>query len=133
MIKWKEKVQSDNISLNQVSNCFKNLTSKFFQNDYLDYKGHSIHGSTQFNSNLTHYKPNVQTWCNHCLNMGIRASEDFAHAVYYCPLVQYILHEVQSILKLESWPITASNCILKGGSKMKYEILFFCSSYIIET
>ena len=47
------------------------------------------------------YKPNVQQWCDHCLDMGIRATEDFAHAVYYCPQVQYILHEVQSILKLE--------------------------------
>ena len=59
MQKWKDKVQADDISLNQVSKCFKNLTSKFLQNDYLDYKSQ----------------------------------------------MQYILHEVQSILN-------ASNCIL---------------------
>ena len=33
--KWKEKVQSDNVSINQVSNCFKNLTSKYLE-------GHSL-------------------------------------------------------------------------------------------
>ena len=36
--KWKEKVQSENISINQVGNCFKNLTCKYLQNYYLDYK-----------------------------------------------------------------------------------------------
>ena len=97
--KWKVKVQSANVSINQVTNCFKNLTCKYLQNDYLDYKSRSIHGRTQFNSNLAHHKQNVQKWCNHCLNMGIRTPEDFAHAVFYCPQVQYILHKLQSDLK----------------------------------
>jgi hypothetical protein len=44
--------------------------------------------------------------------MGIRAPENFAHAVYYCPQVQYLLHEIQSNLKMETWEITASNCML---------------------
>ena len=110
--KWKDKVQSNDISIFQVSNCFKNLTTKFLQNDYLDYKSRSIHGSAQLNSNLAHFKRNVQKWCTHCLNMGRRAPEDFAHAIYYCPQVQYISHEIQSILKREPWAITASNCIL---------------------
>ena len=105
-------MQSANVSINQVTNCFKNLTCKYLQNDYLDYKSRSIHGRTQFNSNLAHHKQDVQKWCNHCLNMGIRTPEDFAHAVFYCPQVQYILHEIQSDLKLENWEISASNCIL---------------------
>jgi hypothetical protein len=79
--KWKAKVQSTNISINQVTKCLKNLTCKYISNDYLDYKSRSIHGRTQFNSNLAHHKQNVQKWCNHCLNMGIRTPEDFAHSV----------------------------------------------------
>jgi hypothetical protein len=91
--KWKAKVQSANVSINQVTKCFKNLTCKYLSNDYLDYKSRTIHGRTQFTSNLAHHKQNVQKWCSHCLNMGIRTPEDFEHTVFYCPQV---LHELQS-------------------------------------
>jgi hypothetical protein len=36
--------------------------------------------------------------------------EDFEHAVFKCPQVQYILFEVKNCLEL-SCPITASNCV----------------------
>ena len=86
------------------------LQSKYLRNDYLDYKSRAIHGKTQFNSNLAHYKHNVQKWCNHCLEMGIRASDNFEHATYSCPQVQYIIHMVRATLDLDC-DITPSTCV----------------------
>ena len=42
--------------------------------------------------------------------MGIRTSEDFEHAVYTCPQLQYIMHRVKNTLDLDC-AIKPSVCI----------------------
>jgi hypothetical protein len=46
------------------------------------------------------------------LPKGVRTPEEFAHAVYSCPQVQYILHELRSDFNMGNWDINAPNCIL---------------------
>ena len=108
--KFNGKISGDRVSINQVLTCFKNLQCKYLSNDYLDYKSRALHGKTQFNSNLAHYKQNIQKWCNHCLEMGIRTSENFEHAVYRCPQVQYTMYRVKDTLNLDC-EIKPSTCI----------------------
>ena len=108
--KFNGKITGDRVSINQITTGLKNLQCKYLSNDYLDYKSRALHGKTQFFSNLAHYKPNVQKWCKHCLEMGIRTSEDFEHAVYTCPQVQYIMHRVKNTLDLDC-DIKPSVCI----------------------
>ena len=108
--KFQEKIHSKNVSINQMKHCFQNLQTKFIGNDYLDYKSRAIHGKTHFNNSLAHYKQSVSKWCKHCLEKGIRTVEDFEHAVFRCPQVQFILFEVKNCLELNC-PITASNCV----------------------
>ena len=94
-VKFNGKITGDRVSINQILTSFKNLQCKYLSNEYLDYKSRALHGKTQFNSNLAHYKHNVQKWCKHCLEMGIRTSENFEHAVYTCPQIQYIMHRIK--------------------------------------
>ena len=108
--KFNGKITGDKASINQITTSLKNLQCKYLSNDYLDYKSRALHGKTQFFSNLAHYKHNVQKWCKHCLEMGIRTSEDFEHAVYTCPQVQYIMHRVKTTLDLKC-DIRPSVCI----------------------
>ena len=110
LVKFREKIHSTDVSINQMKYCFKNLQSKLIGNDYLDYKSRAVHGKTQFNVCLAKYKSTVSKWCKHCFEMGIRTTEDFEHAVFRCPQVQFILFEVKNCLEL-SCPITASNCV----------------------
>ena len=108
--KFNGKISGDRVSINQILTCFKNLQCKYLSNDYLDYKSRALHGKTQFNSNLAHYKHDVQKWCKHCLEMGIRTSENFEHAVYTCPQIQYIMHRTKDTLNLDC-DIKPSTCI----------------------
>ena len=99
MNKFKSKIHKAELSINQVRNCFKGLQSKFICNDYLDYKARAIHGKTQFNNCLANYKA-VSKWCAHCKTMGITTTEDFYHATFECPQVQYLLHRIKQVLGL---------------------------------
>ena len=99
--KFSGKITGDRVSTYQILTSFKNLQGKYLSNEYLDYKSRALHGKTQFNSNLAHYKHNVQKWCKHCLEMGIRTSENFEHAVYTCPQIQYIMHRIKNTLDLD--------------------------------
>jgi hypothetical protein len=108
--KFHEKIHSVNVSINQMKHCFQILQIKFLGNDYLDYKSRAIHRKTHFNNILAHYKHSVSKWCKHCFEKGIRTMEDFEHAVFRCPQVQFILFKVKNCLELNC-PITASNCV----------------------
>jgi hypothetical protein len=110
MKKFQGKINSNEVSINQMKHCFQNLQTKFIGNDYLDYKSRAIHGKTQFNNSLAHYNKDVPKWCYHCLSKGIRTSEDFEHAVFRCPQVQFIIFEIKNTLELNC-TITASNCV----------------------
>ena len=108
--KFSGKITGDRVSINQILTSFKNLQCKFLINEYLDFKSRALHGKPQFNSNLAHYKHNVQKWCKHCLEMGIRTSENFEHAVYTCPQIQNIMHRIKNTLDLDC-EIKPSVCI----------------------
>ncbi len=99
MNKFKNKIRQDALSINQVRHCLKLLQSKYLCNDYLDYKARAIHGKTQFNNCLSNYKA-VSRWCTHCKTMGITTTEDFLHATFECPQVQYLLHKIKEVLNL---------------------------------
>ena len=96
MKKFQGKINYSRLSINQVRNCFKILQSKYVSNDNLDYKSRAIHGKTQFNNCLAHYK-NVSKWCAHRRIMGITTTEDFLHATYYCPYTYCIELKMSSI------------------------------------
>ena len=99
MNKFKSKIHQAELSINQVRNCFKLLQNKYLCNDYLDYKSRAIHGKTQFNNCWANYKA-VSKWCAHCKSMGITTTEDFFHATFECPQVQYLLHIIKEVLGL---------------------------------
>ena len=107
--KFSRKINGDRVSINQLRNCFISLQSKYLSNDYLDYKSRAVMGKTQFNNCLAKYQRTVQKWCSHCLGMGIRTIEDFEHATFSCPQVQYLLHRVQTVLNLNC-NISSSIC-----------------------
>ena len=99
MTKYLNKINGSSVTINQMKHCLKNLQSKFLSNDYNDYKGRAIHGKTLFNNSLSKFTT-VEKWCKHCLSMGIRTIEDFEHATYTCPQVQYMLHKVKDTLSI---------------------------------
>jgi hypothetical protein len=112
---WQTKLDTDIVSARQIKNCFKGLVSKFIPNDCLDYKARAIHGKTQWNSNLVHTGRSLNKWCSRCLERGWEYKEDFKHAVYECPSIQFLLWDIVQHFNIGNrFNPTISNVVLSS-------------------
>ena len=93
--KWKRKLQCNNITSVQVQKAMTRLHSPFLDSISADYLTRLKLGKTLFNNQLFVIGRLDDATCNTCYReYNQNTTEDYLHALFQCPAVQIIVHNI---------------------------------------
>ena len=93
--KWKRKLQCNNITSVQVQKAMTRLHSPFLDSISADYLTRLKLGKTLFNNQLFAIGRLDDATCNTCCReYNQNTTEDYQHALFQCPAVQIIVHNI---------------------------------------
>ena len=92
-------MKTNQICESEIQSGYRNMQTKYFPKQLLDFKSRLLLGKTQFGKTLTKWSPqNVSQGFKVCLRQGHFNYDDLSNRIFTCPLSKNIINHIQATL-----------------------------------